>query len=308
MQAPASLTSAPQSSLQRLALREDAVLRLALPKGHMHGAVVDLLAEAGIGVRATARSYRPRVSLDGMSTKILKPQNIVQMLDVGARDLGFAGADWVAELGADVVELIDTGLDPVRLVAAAPAERLLDEATLPHTRLVVASEYERLTRAWITERDLQATFLRSYGATEVFPPDDADCIVDNTQTGSTLRANGLVIVDELLRSSTRLYANPRALDNAGKRAAIEDFALLVRSVLQARERVMLEINVSAEALDRVLAVLPCMRQPTIARLAADAGFAVKAAVPREQLPRLVPELKSRGGGDIVVSKLSQIVV
>ena len=156
--------------------------------------VIELLAEAGIDVRASARSYRPSVTFQGVSTKILKPRNIVEMLDIGARDLGFAGADWVAELEADVVELVDTELDPVRIVAAAPANRLLNEGTLPHTPLVIASEYERLTRTWIAERSLQATFLRSYGATEVFPPDDADCIVDNTQTGATLRANGLVIV------------------------------------------------------------------------------------------------------------------
>lgn len=280
----------------------DEPLRLAIPKGRMHAGVVDLLAAAGIRVEADERGYRPRVSLERVEAKILKPQNIVEMLELGRRDVGFAGADWVAELDANLVELLDTKLAPVRIVAAAPSE-----SALSRDRVVVASEYERLTRRWMSERGLSnATFVRSYGATEVFPPEDADCIVDNTATGSTLRANGLAIIDELMVSSTRLYANPRALER--KRKTIEDLTLVLRAVLEARQRVMVEVNVPAEALDRVVAALPCMRQPTIARLADDSGFAVKAAVPREALPRLIPRLKARGGGDIVVSNLAQIVV
>ncbi len=282
-------------------------LKLALPKGRMHAGVLRLLDDAGIELRAKERSYRPVVTLPGVDTKVLKPQNIVEMLHLGSRDLGFAGADWADELEADVVELLDTKLDSVRIVAAAP-EAILDDGRLPARRLVIASEYQRLTRNWIDRTGLDAVFVRSYGATEVFPPEDADCIVDNTATGATLRENGLLIVDEIMRSSTRLYANARTLDNADKRAAIESIVLLLRSVVQARLRVMVEINVPANALDRVIEVLPCMRKPTIARLLGDDGFAVKAAVPRQLLVALIPELKARGGSDIVVSKLAQIVV
>src|SRR2546427_3810659 len=136
----------------------------------------------------SARGYRPDVSLPDTEAKILKPQNIVEMLALGSRDLGFAGADWVAELQANVVELLDTGLDPVEVVAAVPGA-LLENGRLPERHLVVASEYERLAQRWITERGLSAEFVRSYGATEVFPPEDADLIVDNTATGATLEAN-----------------------------------------------------------------------------------------------------------------------
>src|SRR5690606_21873854 len=115
------------------------------------------------------RSYRPRLRVDGLDAKLLKPQNIIEMLQAGSRDLGFAGHDWAVELGADLVEVLDTGLDPVRIVAAAP-RGLLVEGRLPDRRLVVASEYERLTQRWIAERCITATFVRSYGATEVFPP------------------------------------------------------------------------------------------------------------------------------------------
>ena len=271
----------------------------------MHDGVVDLLAEAGIRLQQTARSYRPHVTLPACEVKVLKPQNIVEMLHVGSRDVGFAGADWVAELDGQLVELVDTGLDPVRVVAAAPAAILDNDGSLPSGPLVVASEYERLTTRWITDRGLDARFVRSYGATEVFPPEDADLIVDNTATGSTLRANALEIVDELMRSSTRLYASPRALETHGE--AIDRLVLLVRSVLEARRRVMVEVNVPPERLEGLIAVLPCMRQPTVSQLAGGTGFAVKAAVPRSDLPTVVPKLKSAGGTDIVVTQIAQIV-
>jgi ATP phosphoribosyltransferase len=279
---------------------------MGLPKGRMHDSVVALLADAGIRLRCGPREYRPTVSLPGLEAKVLKPQNILEMLHVGSRDVGFAGADWVAELEVDVVELLDTELDPVRLVAAAPSD-LLENGRLPRRPLVIASEYERLTTRWIADRGIQARFVHSYGATEVFPPEDADCIVDNTATGSTLRANGLEIVDEVLQSSTRLYANPAVLDAPDRRAAVDQLLTLLRSVLDARRRVMLEVNVSADRLDTIIEILPCMREPTIAPLHGDSGYAVKAAVPRERLPSVITELKSRGGTDVVVTTPSQIV-
>jgi len=271
----------------------------------MEQGVLALLADAGIRVTFGRRGYRPSLSLEGFETKILKPQNIVEMLDLGSRDVGFAGADWVAELSAEIVELLDTGLDPVRVVAAGTAQ--FAEGGQERTRFVIASEYERLTREWLERRGLKATVVRSYGATEVFPPEDADCIVDNMATGETLKANGLVVVDELMRSSTRLYANPRALDDAAKRARIDTLVLLLRSVLDARERVMVEVNVPADRLEAVIEVLPSMREPTMAPLHGDQGFAIKAAVPRKDLPRVIPEIKARGGTDIVVTALAQIV-
>jgi ATP phosphoribosyltransferase len=281
-------------------------VRFALPKGRMKEGVFAMLGEAGIKVTVGARGYRPTLSVPGFDTKVLKPQNIVEMLHAGSRDLGFAGADWVKEKGADLVEILDTGLDPVQVVAAAP-ESLLENGALPKRPLVIASEYETLTRGWITEQGLDASFVRSYGATEVFPPEDADCIVDNTATGSTLRANQLAIVGEVMRSSTRLYANPRALEHPAKKEAIDRFALVIGAVLQARARVMLELNVGPEQLDAVIARLPCMRHPTVAPLHGDSGYAVKAAVPRADLPVLIPDLKEAGGTDIVVTSLSQIV-
>lgn len=282
-------------------------LRLGLPKGRMQQAVLDLLADAGLPIRLGARELRPRLHLDGVEAKLLKPQAILEMLHAGSRDLGFAGHDWAEELHSDVVELLDTGLDPVRIVAAAPPTVLRD-GELPTDRpLVVASEYGALTRRWIAARGLQATFVRSYGATEVLPPEDADVIVDNTQSGDTLRANGLVIVDELLRSSTRVFASRAALADPRRHARIADIVLLLRSALDARARVMLELNCSPADLPRIVQALPCMRTPTTSPLHLGVGYAVKAAVPRQQLAELIPRLKALGGTDLVVTNINQLV-
>ena len=173
--------------------------------------------------------------------------------------------------------------------------------------MLAATEYERIVTAWVRERGLNARVVRTFGATEVFPPEDADFIVDVAATGATLAANGLVVFDELLTSSTRLFACPRSLDDSGKRESIERFVMLLRSVLEARGRVMLEVNVPADRLEAIVQLLPCMREPTVARLHGDAGYAVKVAILRHRLPELIPEVKRNGGTDIVVSKLAQIV-
>ncbi len=287
-------------------IRRTVPIRLGLPKGRMEAEVRRLLADAGIDLRTGIRGYRAQLNLEGFEAKILKPQNIVEMLQAGSRDIGFAGADWVRELDADLIELVDTGLDPVRIVAAAPAA-LLSDGRLPDRPLIVASEYPSMAAAWIEERGLSARFVRSYGATEVFPPDDADCIVDNTATGSTLRANALVVVDELMSSSTRLFANARALDDHERRRSIDSFVMLLGSVLEARRRVTIEMNVTADRLEAVVSALPAMRQPTVSPLYGNGAFAVKAAVPREEIARVIPRIKSCGGTDVLVTKPSQIV-
>jgi len=284
-------------------------IRLAIPKGRMCDGTLRLLGDAGIDVQLGARDYRPAVSLPGFEAKLLKPQRIVGMLASGCRDIGFTGLDWVTELGArdELVELLDTRLDRVRLVAAMPTA-MLENGEIPRGRpIVVASEYRRITADWIAQRELDATFLLSWGATEVLPPEDADCIVDNTATGSTLRANNLQIVDELLTSSTRLFASRAAYEDPARRERIESLVLVLRSVIDARERVMLEVNVDATRLSSIVAVVPCMRVPTVCALAGDAGFAVKAAVPRTELPTLIPKLRAMGGTDVVVTRLDQIV-
>ena len=283
------------------------IVYMALPKGRMEKGVLQLLSEAEVQVIANdVRTYRPFISLPAVDVKLLKPQNIIEMLEAGSRDFGFAGADWVAELEANVVELLDTGLNPVQLVAAAP-NSFLENGRLPQKSLRIASGYERLSKKWMKEKELDAKFIRSYGATEAFPPEDADCIVDNTATGATLQANNLQIIDKLLSSSTRLYANPRALENPEKKEMIEDLVLVLKSVLEARSRVMLELNVSEEDFQELINVVPCMKSPTVSKLYGDVGYAINVAVLKKDLPQIIPLIKSKGGTDIIVFNLKQIV-
>jgi ATP phosphoribosyltransferase len=281
-------------------------LSVALPKGRMGPAVFQLLQDAGIHLNGVERGYRPDISLPDTDAKIMKPQNVLEMLSHGTRDVGFAGHDWVNELNVDVVEVLDTGLDPIRLVAAAPIS-IIKEGLSPDRRWIVASEYERVSRRWIDSRGLSAEFLRSYGATEVFPPDDADIIIDNTATGSTLRANGLEIMDVLMESSTRLFASTAAMSDPWKRKRIEAMALIIKSVLEARGRVMIEMNAVSGRLNDVVELLPSMREATVAPLYGDSGYAVRAAVPLQSLPTLIPCLKEAGATDLVVSTVSQII-
>jgi ATP phosphoribosyltransferase len=301
----------------------DAVLELGLPKGRMQAEVLKLMADAGLPVKSDDRGYRPTVGAtvseaDGeawkgfahaprFDAKFLKPQNIVEMIDLGSRDVGFAGADWTAELGSSAVELLDTGLDPVRIVVAAPVALLENGKLQARKGYVVASEYETITREWMARNAPDARFVRSYGATEVFPPEDADIIVDNCATGSTLKANGLAIIDVVMKSSTRLYASKKAMADPAKREGAESLSLLIGSVLEARRRVMIEVNVPASRLAELTEILPFMKSPTVSPLKGGEAFAVRVAAPRSVLAGLIPEIKRRGGSDIVVSELSQLV-
>lgn len=282
------------------------LVKLALPTGRIQNNVFKLLADSGIEITGTARSYRPKISLEGFDTKILKTQNIVEMLDLGRRDIGIAGLDWVIELKAEVVELLNTGLDPVKIVAAA-SDGFPDSSIYKNRKLVIATEYQSITENWVNKRKLNASIIRSFGTTEAFPPEDADCIVDNTSSGATLEASKLRIIEELLDSSTRIFANPRSLDDPSKRSRIEDFVLILKSVLDARDKVMIEINVVKECLESVAIILPCMKTPTISELYEKSGFVVKAAVSKKSLPTLIPQIKERGGTDIVVTTVSNVI-
>ena len=284
----------------------DNIIRLALPTGRIQSNFFKLLTDAGIEIKNSARSYRPTLSILDFDTKILKTQNIVEMLMLGKRDIGVAGLDWVGELNADLVELLDTELDPVKIVAAAP-EGFPNANQYQNRRLIVATEYTNIAKTWIQQSGLNAEVVRSFGTTEAFPPEDADCIIDNTATGATLEASNLKVIDTVLTSSTRVYANPEALDNPEKRQKIEDFILILKSVLDARNKVMVEVNVTKENLESVAGILPCMKMPTISELFNGAGFVVKVAVPKIQLPMLIPKIKQTGGTDIVVTTLSNVI-
>jgi ATP phosphoribosyltransferase len=273
----------------------------------MFGNIEALFADAGFPISLADRTYRPAVAADWLDAKIMKPQNVGELLELGSHDAGFTGIDWIKESAADVEEILDLGFDRVRIVAAVPAET--DDAELRQKRLVAATEYVNLAGAWLKSRGYNYRILRTYGATEVFPPDDADMIIDNTSSGQTLRDNGLRIVDSLLESSTRFVASRSAMADGEKRRRIEELAMLFKAVLEGRNRVMLEMNFPKEKFEQLASgrePLPAMRSPTVSPLHGENGYAVKIAVVKSEVPELIPRLKKLGASDIVEYDLRKV--
>jgi ATP phosphoribosyltransferase len=280
-------------------------LRLLIPKGRIFESVNRLLAEAGFPIALADRTYRPDLGADWLDAKIMKPQNVGELLELGSHDAGFTGIDWIKESGANVVEILNLGFDKVKIVAAVP--KVLDEAALRSKKLVAATEYVNLAEQWLKAAGYQYRILRTYGATEVFPPDDADMIIDNTSSGQTLQDNGLKIIGTILESSTCFVASQAALADTEKRHRIAELAILFRAVLDGRDRVMLEMNIPKDCFDAVVNGLPSMRSPTVAPLLGDTGYAVKIAVNRHEVHTIIPRLKKLGALDIVEYDLRKVV-
>jgi len=281
-------------------------LRLAIPKGRLFNEVRGLLEDAGIKLRRTNEEYRPNISLEGFEAKILKPRNIAQLVSLGRFHLGFTGRDWLVEEGADVETLLETGFDRVEIVVAAPKGVTL-ERIREKGKVVVATEYPNLAERWLRENGIEHLLLRTYGATEVFPPEDADIIIDNTASGRTLAVHNLSIVAKIMESETVLVASRGAMEEEEVKGRIEEFRLLLRSALLARRKVLLEMNVPSEVADEILPKLPCMRAPTVAPLFGGEGFAVKIAVDEDEATKLIPKLKNWGATDILQYRLERIV-
>ncbi len=237
---------------------------------------------------------------------MLKPQNIPGLVALGRHDCGFSGRDWIMEQRADIVELLDLEYDPVRIVAAMPEELAAQQLKLTRP-LVVASEYRRLAKDYIANKKLNAVFVQSFGATEALPPEDADLIIDNTATGGTLKRNRLVIVDELMYSTTRFICNKASLENKNKRKQLEELTMLMKSTLAASQRVLLEMNVATEDFERIVKDLPCMKSPTVSKLYNGSGYVIKIAVLCSDVPALIPKLVALGARDILEYKLEKLV-
>lgn len=280
-------------------------IRMVIAKGRMYDQIARLLEDTGIGLKTNTRCYIPHVSDPEIEAKIMKPQNIGQLIELGKHDVGFTGLDWIRETGADVVELMDLSFDQVQIVAAVPEG--IGQADLTGRRIIVASEYEKIAADWLKSQDYHYLLLRTFGATEAFPPGDADMIIDNSSSGRTLREHGLKVLDVILNSSTRLIANHGAMKNPHKREKIEELVMLFRASLHARARVMLEMNAPKERLDALVAVLPCMRAPTVAPLYSGQGFSIRAAVPREKIVKLIPRLKKLGATDILEHDFRKVI-
>lgn len=202
--------------------------------------------------------------------------------------------------------MLDLGFDPVKVVAAIP-ETLVTE-DLHRRKIVVASEYERISRTFLEKEKYDYVFLRTYGATEVFPPDDADMIIDNIATGRTLEEHDLCVIAAILESSTRFIANRKALEDPWKSEKIHEMKMLFQAILDSRDRVMLEMNVPKERFDDIVRILPCMRAPTVAPLYGEQWYAIKTAVKKTEVTKLIPLLKKLGATDILEYEFRKVVI
>lgn len=291
------------------------MLRLVLPKGSLEQMTFELFDAADLGVQRTSdREYQgqiedPRIE----SVAVMRPQEIPRYVEDGHFDLGIAGQDWVAETGADVVEVSTLKIAKVtpRRMKIALAMRADSGVTSPDqvpADITVSTEYTNLTERYFERLGKPVRVIRSYGSNEAKVGGGiVDATVHNTETGETLRRNGLVIVDVLMESWTVLIANKKTMEDSVKREAVEEIQLLLEGALRARGRVLVKLNVPKALLDDVLAVLPSMKSPTVAELAGGEAYAVETVVPKAVINTLIPQLKARGASDIIELPLSKIV-
>ena len=290
------------------------MLKLVLPKGSLEAQTLRLFEEADLRVRrGSDRDYHGTIDDDRIErVSILRPQEIPLYVQDGLFDLGITGQDWIAETGADLEVLTTltyakTGTGHgTKVVLAVPNEHPANSAKEipPGTR--ISTEFVELTKKAFADLGIDVKVSWSFGATEAKVPEIVDAIVDVTETGSTLRAHGMKIIETLLTSDAVLVANREAAEDPTKRAAMDDVVTLLRGAIEAEGRVLIKLNVTAEALDAVLAVVPSMKAPTVSPLAGG-GFAIETVVDKRGVNRLIPQLKAAGASDILELPISKIV-
>jgi ATP phosphoribosyltransferase len=290
------------------------MLRLVIPKGSLEQQTLRLFEEADLRVRrGSERDYHGTIDDDRVErVSILRPQEIPLYVQDGLFDLGITGQDWIAETGADVEVLTaltyaKTGTGHgTRIVLAVPNEHPADSAKEMPAGSRISTEFVRLTERYFADLGIDVRVSWSYGATEAKVPEIVDAIVDVTETGSTLRAHGMKIIETLLASDPVLIANREAAADPAKRAAMQDLLTLLRGAIEAEGRVLIKLNVAGGRLDEVLSVVPSMKAPTVAPLS-DGGFAVETVADKRGVNRLIPRLKAAGATDILELPISKIV-
>ena len=286
-------------------------LKILLAKGRIYESVYELLSDVGISIYLPDRTYFPTTNQKDLAFQVVKPQITSMLLANNKADVGFSGKDWVYENGVEdqVEEIMDLGFDGVRIVAAVPES--VDYEELLKKPVTIATEYQGLSKKWVDEKKVNGTIFRTWGTSEGFVQDTPDSIaqilIDNTSTGSSLKANRLKIVDTLMTSSTRMYASKEAMANPEKRQKIMELKMLFEAVLDARDKVMLEMNVANEKFDALVKGIPAMRSPTVSPLFGNNGYAVKIAVTKSEVPVLLPKLKELGATDILEYQLRKVM-
>jgi ATP phosphoribosyltransferase len=290
------------------------MLRLVLPKGSLERATLQLFEDADLAVqRNSQRDYGatiddPRIA----EVRILRPQEIPRYVARGHFDLGITGRDWIEETAAEVVKLTELHYSkatarPVRIVLAVAEDSAVESVEDLKAGTRVSTEYPELTRRYFDAHGLDVDVQLSYGATEAKVPDIVDAIVELTETGSSLRAAGMKIVDTVLVSHTELVANPAAYAEPAKRHAMEQIATLLLGTLEARGRVLVKLNVNEDRLAAVIDLLPALKSPTVSQLFGGSAYAVETVVPKSQINTLIPALKDHGATDIIELPISKIV-
>ena len=290
------------------------MLKLVIPKGSLEEQTLRLFEAADLTVRrSSARDYHGSIDDDRIErVSVLRPQEIPAYVEEGLFDIGITGRDWVAETGSNVVELASLSYAKsgtghgTKVVLAVPNEHPADSAAELPAGTRISTEFEHLTQRYFDDLGIPVHVVWSYGATEAKVPEIVDAIVDITETGSTLRAHGMKIIETLLESEVLLIANAAAVADPAKKAAMDDLVTLLLGALRAEGKVLIKLNVGKGELDKVLEIVPSMKAPTVSELS-DGGFAIETVVEKRGVNRLIPELKAAGATDILELPISKIV-
>jgi len=286
-------------------------LVLGLPKGSLQDATFAMMRKAGFNIQLGSRSYMPSVDDPAIEARLIRAQEISRYVELGVLDAGITGYDWIVESGSKVKEVAELvygkqGYRPVRWVVAVPNDsRIRTVKGLSGKR--IATEAVGLTKGFLKSRGIRADVEFSWGATEVKCPELVDAIVELTETGSSLRANNLRIVETVLESTTRLIANKTAYRKDWKRAKIDQLAILLKGALAAESKVLLKMNCRASAVDAVTGVLPSLHAPTVNKLDAEGWVAVESVVDEPVVREIIPRLKAAGAEGIIELPLSKVI-
>jgi len=287
------------------------VLRLGLPKGSLQESTLKLFKKAGYNVSVNSRSYYPVFDDSEIEALLIRAQEMAKYVDDGVLDAGLTGKDWVLEQGADIKEVAELnyakgGLRPVRWVIAVPNDSRIKKVEHLNGKRI-ATELVGFTKKYLKSRGIKADVDFSWGATEVKPPHLADAIVELTETGSSLKANNLRVIDTILESSTRFIANKKAWKNSWKKLKMQNIVLLLQGALAAEEKVGLKMNVPEKSLKRVMSLLSSLHSPTISELSDTGWYAIEVVIDEKIVRDIIPKLKSVKAEGIIEYPLNKVI-
>ena len=286
-------------------------LRIGLPKGSLETVTIQMFGKAGFNISRGKRSYFPVIDDEELKAILIRAQEMPRYVEEGVLDVGLTGKDWIIENKSRVVEVADLvyakqGLRPVRWVLAVPQDSPIKSVKgLKGKR--IATELVNVTKSYLRKHQVKAEVEFSWGATEVKPPELVDAIVELTETGESLRANNLRIVDTILESTTRLIANGKAYRDKWKRKKIDNLALLLKGALRAEEKVGLKMNVPQGKLKKIISILPAMRTPTISKLSEKNWCALETIIDEKTVRDIIPRLKEAGAQGIIEYALNKVI-